>query len=250
MRRLAMDFQPVFMCGNSLRRHDKTHWERKVRPSVVPARDAACASCGFVAEERRLIHADEVWVFPDAPHVTLIDVRPLCTRCHEAKDFSHLLNLIAYGTKQPQRETEIRQHYCEVNGCKVDEFNADFDRAFAIKRAIEEDYGMNCCPVVDYGRWARSPDKPRLTEAERRLIRKVLDFRDEPIEISGYTFKTYGSAVGKLQSIPIDLRPAIFAKIESLLDGEDEEDGEDGEDGEFEMFPDHECPWDIKMAKD
>lgn len=239
MRRLAMDFQPIFMSGQSLRRHDKTHWERKVRPSVVPAQHATCAVCSFVAEERRLIHADEVWAFPSAPHVTLVDVRPLCSRCHEAKDFSQLLDLIKDGTKQPQRAAEIRQHYCEVNGCKVDEFDGDFDRAFAIKRALEEEYGMNCSPAVDYGRWARSSEKPRLSEAERRLIRKVLDFRGEPIEIPGYTFKTYGSAVHKLQSVSVDQRPAIFAEIGSLLDEE-----------EFEMFPHHECPWDIKMAKD
>ncbi len=241
MRRLAMNFQPVFMSGHSLRRHDKSHWEYKVRPSVVPAQLAMCSICSFVALERRLIHADEVWDFPGPPNVTLIDVRPLCTRCHEAKDFSHLLDLIDYADKQTLRDAEISKHYCEVNGCTEEEFKADFDQALAIKHALEKAYGRNCSPAVDYGRWPRSPDKPRLSESERRLLKKVFDFLDAPIEIPGHIFRTYKSAVPKLQAIPIDKRPAIFAAIESCLDEDDED---------FEMFPDHECPWDIKMAKE
>lgn len=112
MRRLAMDFQPVFMSGHSLRLIDKVWWNRKVRPSVVAAEQAACAICAFAAQERRLIEADEVWAFPGSPRVELSDVRPLCTRCHEAKDFAVLLVLIASGIKRKERGDEVKKHYC------------------------------------------------------------------------------------------------------------------------------------------
>ncbi|HEY0265558.1 MAG TPA: hypothetical protein VGC16_02330, partial [Rhizomicrobium sp.] len=85
-----MDFQPIFMAGYSLKDYDPSHWERYVRPKVVPAKEPKCQICDFTAKEKRsLIHADEVWEFPGAPRAVLIDVRPLCTRCHSAKDFWH-----------------------------------------------------------------------------------------------------------------------------------------------------------------
>jgi|CXWL01.1.fsa_nt_gi hypothetical protein len=235
-----MDFQPVFMAGYALRLVDKIWWNRKVRPSAVAAESAACAICGFVAEERRLIEADEVWVFPGAPRVELVDVRGLCTRCHEAKDFAVLLVLIESGTKRKERADEIRRHYCQVNECTEGVFNADFEQASLIKRALEEAYGMNCQPVVDYGRWGRPADFPRLTRDEQRVLRKVFEIHDE-VFVGRRIRRTYSSAVTAIQATPLDQRAAIFREIESDLDDED---------GDFEMFPDHECPWDINMLKD
>lgn len=244
MRQLAMDFQPIFMSGYSLIKQDPSHWQRKVRPSVVSAEQPTCSACSFVAiEQRRLIHADEVWVFASPPHVALVDVRPLCVRCHEAKDYSYLLDLIAYGDKPKLRDAEIRKHYCDVNACTNEEFDADFAQALATKRDVEERYGPNCRPVVDYGRWARSKEKPRLTPEELRLLRSFTDDLDEPVFIARRKFKNFGSAVRTMQSIPLSDRRAVFAEMESFLDRDDE-------DGEFEMFPDHECPWDIKMQRD
>ena len=53
--------------------------------------------------------------------------------------------------------------------------------------------------------------------------------------------RTYSSAVTAIQATSLDQRPPIFREIESYFDEED---------GDFEMFPDHECPWDIKMLQD
>lgn len=235
-----MDFQPVFMTGYALRLVDKVWWNRKVRPSVVASECAACVICGFVAEERRLIEADEVWAFPGAPRVELVDVRGLCTRCHEAKDFAVLLVLIESRTKREERADEIRRHYCQVNECTEDDFNADFQRASQVKRALEEAYGMNGRPTVDYGRWGRPADFPRLTRDEQQLLRKVFEIQDE-VFVGSRMRRTYSSAVAAIQATPLDQRGAIFSEIESHLDEDD---------GNFEMFPDHECPWDIKMLKD
>lgn len=240
MRRLAMDFQPVFMAGCALRRVDKTWWNKKVRPSVVAAEGAACAICGFIPEERRLIEADEVWVFPGAPRVELVDVRGLCTRCHEAKDFAVLLGLIARGTKRKERADEIKRHYCQVNECTDDDFSADIEQASRVSRGLEEAYGVNCQPAVDYGRWGRPVEFPRLTRDEQRLLKQVFEVRDE-VFVGSRIRRTYSSAVTAIQGTPLAQRAAIFRAIASSLDEDD---------GDFEMFPDHECPWDIKMLKD
>ncbi len=241
MRRLVMDFQPVFMSGHSLKDFDSSHWQRRVRPSVVPASQAACSICAFVAQERRLIHADEVWEFSDPPHVALVEVRRLCTRCHEAKDYSHLLILIESGVRNRQREAEIRRHYCEVNACTDEDFDADLVRALTTKRDIEERYGVNSRPLVDYGQWARPKETPRLTADQQQLLKRFFDDVGETLFIQGRRFSTYPSAVKTMQEIPLDKRAPFFAEFESALDVDD---------GEFEMFPDHECPWDIKMARD
>lgn len=235
-----MDFQPVFMAGYALRLVDKIWWNKKVRSSVVAAESAACAICGFVAEERRLIEADEVWAFPAAPRVELIDVRGLCTRCHEAKDFAVLLVLIESGTKRKERAEEIIRHYCRVNECTEEDFNADFEEASQVKGALEEAYGMNCQPVVCYGQWGRPAGFPRLTNGEQQLLRKVFEIHDE-VFVGSRIRRTYSSAVTAIQATPLEQRAAIFREIESSLDEDD---------GDFEMFPDHECPWDIKMLKD
>jgi hypothetical protein len=235
-----MDFQPVFMTGNALRLVDKIWWNKKIRPSVVAAQSAACTICAFVAEERRLIEADEVWAFPGAPHVKLVDVRGLCTRCHEAKDFAVLLVLIERGIKRKERADEITRHYCQVNGCTEDDFNADIAQASQIKRALEEAYGVNCQPVVDYGRWGRPADFPRLNDNEQKILRKVFEIHDE-VFVGNRIRRSYSSAVTAIQGTRLDERAAIFREIESYLDEEE---------GDFEMFPDHECSWDIKMLKD
>lgn len=240
MRRLLMDFQPVFMAGHSLRDFDASHWEKKVRPHVVPQTQATCSICGFVAEERRLIHADEVWVFPSPPRVVLADVRPLCTKCHEAKDFAQTLVLIAAGVRDKGREAEIRRHYCEINGCSERDFDAHFEAAEKTKRELEEQYGCNNIPEVDYGQWSRPRDKPRLTAAQQRTLRAAFEAHGEVMLANGRYYRRLNAAVRALQEIPLDQRDRHFREIESSLEPEDD----------FEMWPDHECPWDIKMMKD
>jgi len=235
-----MDFQPAFMAGHALRLVDKIWWNNKVRPRVVAAESATCAICGFIAEKRQLIQADEVWAFPSAPRVVLVDVRGLCARCHEAKDFAMLLVLIERADKRKERADEITGHYCQVNGCTKEDFDADFEQALQAKRALEEAYGMNCHPVVDYGQWGRPADFPRLTRDEQQLLRNVFDTHDE-VFVGRRIRRTYSSAVTAIQATPLDQRAAIFREIESNLDEDD---------GDFEMFPDHECPRDIKMLKD
>lgn len=234
-----MDFQPVFMAGYSLKDHDASYWERRVRPRVVPQTQATCCTCGFVAEERRLIHADEVWEFSAPPYVALVDVRPLCTKCHEAKDFAQTLVLIAKGARDAEREVEIKRHYCEVNACSEAEFDADFDAAATKKRALEESYGCNNVPQVDYREWGRPKDTPRLSPRERGLVKAAFEIHGE-VFVGTRLHRNHSNAVRALQAMPLDQRTAIFNAIENSLDVDDDED----------MWPDHECPWDIKMNRE
>ena len=239
MRRLTMEFQPVFMAGYSLKDHDSSHWERRVRPRAVPQTQATCRTCDFVAEERRLIPADEVWEFSSPPHVALVDLRPLCTRCHEAKDFAQTLVLIAKGARDAKREAEIKRHYCEVNACSEAEFDTDFAAAAATKRALEESYGCNSVPEVDCGDWGRPKDTPRLSSKERELVKAAFEIHGE-VFVGERLHRNHSNAVRALQATPLDKRAAILSEIENLLDADDDED----------MWPDHECPWDIKMNRE
>jgi hypothetical protein len=115
----------------------------------------------------------------------------------------------------PQRVAEIRKQYCHVNGCTHEEFESDFAQAKAKKLELEELYGYES-PIVDYGRWDRPKEKPRLTGQERMLLRRVIN-TFAPLEIRGRRFSTYGLAVRTMQSIPLDKRAPFFAEFESLL---------------------------------
>jgi hypothetical protein len=68
----------------------------------------------------------------------------------------------------------------------------------------------------------------------------VFEFHDE-VFVGRRIRRSYSSAVTAIQATPLDQRAAIFREIESCFDEED---------GDFEMFPDHEGAWDIKMLKD
>jgi hypothetical protein len=111
---------PGTACGSEI----KSHWENTVKPSVVPRKQPVCSVCGFVAETKGgFIHADEVWSFPEPPKVLLIDIRPLCIYCHEAKDFGDLLRCIREGKAKASMVSTVMEHYCRINACSRDEFD-------------------------------------------------------------------------------------------------------------------------------
>jgi hypothetical protein len=216
MRKLSMDFQPHFMAGLCLRKKDKSHWDCTVRPSVVPLKRPACSICSFVAEtDRRLIHADEVWSFPESTKVILTDVRPLCVYCHEAKDYADLLRRIMRGKARASMTSTVMEHYCGLNACSRDDFDEDVAAAFKMMNELERRYfyGIKGSPEVDYGRWDRPADTPQLTVAEKRQIKVAFADRDEPITVGLKSLKTYASAVRWLQSVTLKERSEIIAAI-------------------------------------
>jgi hypothetical protein len=225
MRRLQMDFQPMIMVGRSLRKVDKSHWTG-VQRTVVPVKDATCSVCGFVAEKRSLIHADEVWSFPEPPTVVLTDIRPLCVNCHEAKDYAELLRRVIQGKASASRSLLVIRHYCEVNNCSTDDFDSDFKAAREQCLEIEKRYGWNLTtkPTIDYGQWDRSPKRPRLTDIEKAAVRKLYRDRDDEIVVNDRRLPTFGAAIRYLQSLTLDLRAQQIAAMQDAVNEECESD--------------------------
>lgn len=225
-----MDFQPHFMAGRALRKVDKGHWERRVRPSVVPKVRPSCCICDFVAEEQRsLIHADEVWAFPGPPKVILADVRPLCVYCHEAKDYADLLRRIQLGTAGPSRSDLVMTHYCSVNGCGEDDFQADIAAATVKVWELENLYGADPVLEIDYGRWARPAHRPQMSAVQKRALRELFAKNDRLIYLDGIRLVNYASAVARLQSLSLNERGAALAELLGM-DGNNFDDDFDDDD--------------------
>jgi hypothetical protein len=213
------------MAGHSLRKRDRSHWQSTVQPSVAPRKRPVCSVCGFVAETKRaLIHADEVWSFPEPPRVILTDIRPLCIYCHDAKDYADLLRRIREGKTKASMASTAMEHYCRINACSRDDFDEDVKAALATYREVDKRYGYDLrAPEVDYGRWDRPADTPRLTDAEKRH-KLAFAGRDEPIIVGPTNLKTHASAIRWLQSIKLDERGKIIAAIIDFVDEEREDD--------------------------
>jgi hypothetical protein len=239
-----MDFQPVFMSGLSLGKRHKSFWQNKIRPSIVPHEAPTCSVCGFKAEERRLIHADEVWRFPGPPHASLINIRALCVYCHDAKDYGNLLLRIQWGVAAARLAGVVQKHYCKINGCTAEEFDADYKSALEIKHKLENSYGYNCAVEVDYGKWTpppRPPKLPSLTRRQRQLVRALykgeapveLDRngdpigggsweRDDPIVVRDRELNGFAVAVKFLQSLPLEEREAVIEEMKQYVENEDD----------------------------
>jgi hypothetical protein len=146
------------MSGKSLSKGHKGFFRNRVRPSIVSHQEPACSICGFRAEERRLIHADEVWGFPGTPLVVLIEIRRLCVYCHYAKDYYNLLLRVLLGIAGARLAGRVQAHYCKVNFCTDEEFDDDYKAALEKMRELEVIYGHDWDNLeVDYGEWTPPP---------------------------------------------------------------------------------------------
>jgi hypothetical protein len=193
----------------------------------VPRKRPSCSVCGFVAETNRgLIHADEVWSFPGFPKVVLIDVRPLCVTCHEAKDYAELLCRILNGKASASRAAKVLAHYCDVNGCSTGDFDEDVKAALEAKSNIEKLYrwGFNGGVEVDYGRWDRPAETPRLTDTEKRRMKNLFVDRGEPIVVGDKSLNSFAQAVKYLQSLPLNQRETVMSEIEDVVASERDDD--------------------------
>jgi hypothetical protein len=260
-RILQMAFQPVFMSGHRLGKVDRSFWAT-VRNRVVPKERPTCAICGFVALEKRgLIHADEVWEFPEPPRIVLSNVRPLCVYCHEAKGYDHLLRLIGDGTCAAERAASVQEHYCRINNCTPAEFSEDFRAELTKKRRLEELYGPNALLEIDYGKWTPPRRPPKLTSEQRKKTRDLYEFwmwiKDEraadgeimgwieakpdeegahrflwkreeqigePISVREMELRTFGAAVKWLQSLPVDARDTAIKEMQEFVEYENDYD--------------------------
>jgi hypothetical protein len=245
---LKMEFQPVFMSGRSLGKAYKSFWQNKIRPSIVPREAPICSVCGFKAEERRLIHADEVWRFPGPPRAVLSEIRPLCVYCHEAKDYGNLLLRIQRGVAAARLAGIVQEHYCKINACTSEEFSEDYKIALEAKENLEKLYGVNCAVEIDYGKWTPPPRPaglPKLSHSQRNTVRSlykgeepgeldrdgkpiswVSGEREEPIVVRDRELSSFGAAVRFLQSLPLKERDAVIEEMKQYIESEDDYDDE------------------------
>jgi hypothetical protein len=172
------------------------------------------------------IHADEVWSFPEPPKVVLIDIRPLCVNCHEAKDYADLLRRIMTGKASASRTSAVLSHYCDVNGCSVEDFDKDVKAAFVAQREAEAryHYGFNLNVEVDYGKWGRPADAPLLTPKEKKLVKQLFYDRDDPIFIGERSLSSFAAAVRYLQSLKLDQRDISIALMQEEVANERDDD--------------------------
>jgi hypothetical protein len=222
-----MDFQPLFMAGHSLRKVDRSHWT-VVQKAAVPMKRPVCCVCGFVAETKRsLVHADEVWSFPGSPIVHLVEVRPLCVDCHDAKDYADLLRRVMVGKASASRSLSVIFHYCRINNCDLTDFDNDFRAALIRRQEIEALYRYNFDRklAVDYGKWDRPPETPRLNPQAKAMLRSLYKDRDEPIVLGERSLSSFGAAVRYLQSLSLESRAAALrGMVDAVSEERDEED--------------------------
>lgn len=183
-RLLAFDPTPAGLIGDrSLRKAYKNEWGR-IRARHFKENDLSCALCRAMETEPRLIHAHEVYSFPNPDTVRLERILFVCTRCHDAIHLQRTRSRCG----SPYIQV-IEEHYCKVNGISEDALIADFKRMVQRSCAILEFYGnAGATPKIDFGSYQSGVDAT--------LKRK---------------------------------RPRVS----------------DDDDADFEMYPDHECPWDM-----
>lgn len=185
-RLLAFDPTPAGLVGNrSLRLAYKNEWAR-IRARHFKENDFSCELCKKVETEARLIHAHEVYSFPDPDIVRLERILFVCTRCHDAIH----LERTRHRCGLPYVRV-IEEHYCKINGVTKDDLIADYGHAIQRGFAIREFYGgAGATPKIDFGSYQSGVD----ATLKRKRTRSPAD--------------------------------------------EDDDSG-------FEMYPDHECPWDM-----
>lgn len=124
-----LDFEmlPASTRGVNLRRMlTRSEWNR-IRRAALREYSNRCAICG---RSNARLECHEVWSFDDARHIQrLIGMIPLCAMCHHVKHIGMAGRLARAGRLDYWR---VVNHYCEVNGCSVDDFYRARDAAYRL----------------------------------------------------------------------------------------------------------------------
>jgi hypothetical protein len=146
-RRLAFDPTPAGLISEPFRDAFKGLWA-SLRKKHFAKGDLSCETCHAIETEARLIHAHEVYSFPNPETVRLERVAFLCTRCHDAIHFERSRN----HCQAPYLQT-LTNHYCEVNGgLSEEDFQQDIADTFNKMVSLRKFYGgPSARPSMDYG---------------------------------------------------------------------------------------------------
>ena len=248
---LTMDLTPHFMSGSALRKHvSEYRWRKIIRPELIAARGPNCEICHFTAIESKRIEAHEIFEYGDNS-IKLAAIQLLCTRCHDIKDFAQTERLIAKGVKETQRRQVVVDHFCRVNECTLAEFDAHYADARRRLQEIELRFGPSITPdQIHYGDYqhhhVKAQDPARftgLTAAAHAIAAAIKrgavheDYRETALEIAKENSEFCDEILRLVKNGDIDAAAALV--VETI--------GEYCDDG-FEMYPDHECPWDVGHA--
>ena len=130
--RLQSELVPSSSWGNSLaQRPPRAEWDR-IRKQCYRDYRYRCGICG--AEGR--LEAHEIWHYDDTAHIQRLDgFIALCPLCHHIKHLRHASRLIHRGKLDAKTLT---QHFCTVNGCTPQTFQAYRAHALTQWRARRE----------------------------------------------------------------------------------------------------------------
>jgi len=131
---LSIELIPKSSWGVSLANLlDKPTWD-KIRKQAYNKADHTCEICEATGIE---VHAHEVWKFDDKKRTqTLRNIVCICVDCHEVIHYGRSEKV--YGVR---RLKQLRNHWCEVNGRKENEFYQHFGESMEIwKRRSKHQY--------------------------------------------------------------------------------------------------------------
>jgi hypothetical protein len=168
-RRLAFDLTPIFMSQLGLRKLISTGRWSRIRRNILLERGPVCAACGFKAEATRLMNAHEVFEYDTRKEIIrLTAIELLCPWCHQCHHFDHYQRLVSVGSGgKTLSEDRLIKHYCDVNQCSREIFDADFAAACQRKAQLEEIFGCNIrANQVTYGPYQHELEAHR--QASRR----------------------------------------------------------------------------------
>lgn len=141
MLKLKIELVPSTVWFSSLYRLlPKDVWDQ-IRTENIGTHGRKCHICGET-EGRMNLH--EIWEYDDENHIQkLIGFQLLCGLCHHVKHIG-LAGILAKKGKLDY--DSVVRHYCKVNGCSVEEFEAHHSQAFELweersKHQWKQDFG-------------------------------------------------------------------------------------------------------------
>lgn len=154
-RALAFDPTPAGLVSDrSLRKAYKNEWAR-IRTAHFKSGNFTCEICRIVESEARLIHAHEIYSFPDPQIVRLEKIAFICTLCHDAIHLERTRFRCG-----PEYIAKVEAHYCEVNELSMDDLKLDYAETVRHSAALRAFYrGPEARPRLDYGPYQAAADR-------------------------------------------------------------------------------------------
>lgn len=131
---LHIEMLPPDAWGKNARTARPDLWPQ-VRRTVIRRAGGRCQVCG---DASGTLHAHEQWTFtPDRQ--TLAGIVAICERCHDTIHAGRTGKLITQGKLPRTYGAAIIEHFCTVNRCTREHYDADRSRAWVAWEALQAD---------------------------------------------------------------------------------------------------------------